>query len=81
LEDTVALLLMAARQDRSTLSQVAGPKNYRSKRWVRRQLVFLQGLPGVGPLLAARLLKRSGTLKAAINATEEQLKQVEGIGK
>lgn len=72
---------MAARQDISALSQVAAPKNYRSKRLVRRQLFFLQGIPGVGPLLAARLLNKFGALKTVINATEEELKQVEGIGR
>ncbi|HTN09331.1 ERCC4 domain-containing protein [Agriterribacter sp.] len=79
-ENTAALLLMAARQDHTASLQIAAPKNYRSKRLVRRQLFFLQGIPGVGPLLAARLLKKFGTLKAVINATEEELKQVEGIG-
>lgn len=80
-DDTVALLLMAARQDITASLQVAAPKNYRPKRLVRRQLFFLQGIPGVGPLLAARLIKKFGTLKSVINATEEELKRVEGIGR
>lgn len=80
-EDTVALLLMAARQDLNTFPQVAAPHNYRSKRLVRRQLFFLQGIPDVGPVLAARLLKKFDSLRAVINATEKELKQVAGIGK
>ncbi|HRP57501.1 ERCC4 domain-containing protein [Agriterribacter sp.] len=79
-EDTVALLLTIARQDMTFLPQIAASKNHRSKKMANRQLFFLQGIPGVGPLLAARLLKKFGTLKAVINATEEELKQVEGIG-
>ncbi len=79
-EDTVVILLTIARQDINLSIQVATPKNYRSKRLVKRQLFFLQGIPGVGPLLAARLLEKFGTLKAVINATEGELKQVEGIG-
>lgn len=79
-EDTVALLLMAARQEISALSQVAVPKNYRPKRLAGRQLFFLQGIPNVGPVLAARLLKKFGSPKAVINATEQELKQVGGIG-
>ena len=80
-EDTVALLLMAARQDLNAFSQVAAHKNYRPKRLVRRQLFFLQGIPDVGPVLATRLLKKFCNLKAVITATEKELKQVEGIGK
>jgi Fanconi anemia group M protein len=80
-EDTVALLLAIARQDIATLSQIAAPKKYRSKKLVSRQLFFLQGIPGVGPALAARMIATFGSLKAVINATEEALKKVEGIGK
>mgnify|MGYP003541883864 FL=1 len=78
-EDTVALLLMAARQDLNAFSQVAAHKNYRPKRLVRRQLFFLQGIPDVGPVLATRLLKKFCNLKAVITATEKELRQVEGI--
>jgi Fanconi anemia group M protein len=79
-ENTVALLLMAARQDTTAISQLAATKNYRPKKLRNRQLFFLQGIPDVGPVLATRLLKKFGSLKAVINATEEELKQVEGIG-
>ncbi len=79
-EDTVALLLMAARQDTAAIAQLTATKNYRPKKLRSRQLFFLQGIPDVGSVLAARLLKKFGSLKAVINATEEKLKQVEGIG-
>lgn len=72
-EDTVALLLMAARQDTAAISQLAATKNYRPKKLRSRQLFFLQGIPDVGPVLATRLLKKIGGLKAVINATEEEL--------
>ena len=71
---------MAARQNITTSSQIATPKNHHPKKLASRQLFFLQGLPGVGPLLVARLLKKIGTPKALINGTEEELKQAEGIG-
>lgn len=80
-EDTVALLLTIARQDMTLLPQVTALKSHRPKKLASRQLFFLQGIPGVGPLLAARLLKKFGTPKAVINATEEELKQVGGIGR
>ena len=80
-KDTIALLLTIARQDITTLSQIAAPKNYRPKRLPSRQLFFLQGIPGVGPALAVRLAEQFGSLKAVINATEGELRRVEGIGK
>ena len=73
-EDTVALLLTIARQDMASLPHISAPKSHRSKKMANRQLFFLQGLPGVGPQLADRLLKKFGTPKAVINATEEELK-------
>lgn len=80
-EDTVALLLAIARQDITALPQIAAPKIYRSKKPVSRQLFFLQGIPGVGPVLAARMLEKFGSLKAAVNAGERELKKIAGIGK
>lgn len=80
-EDTVALLLMAAKQDLKTLTQQSIPKNYRPKKLVNSQLFFLQGIPGVGQVLAFGLLNKFGSLKTIINATEEELMQIEGIGK
>lgn len=80
-EDTITLLLAIARQDMTDVLQIAGPKNYRPKKTVSRQLFFLQGIPGIGPALAARMLEKFGSLKAAVNATEKELKSVEGIGK
>ncbi|MFT3948285.1 MAG: ERCC4 domain-containing protein [Agriterribacter sp.] len=80
-EDTVALLLAIVRQDKTTLPQLKAPKNYRSKKLASRQLFFLQGIPGIGPALAARMLEKFGSLKAAVNATEKELQNVEGIGK
>ncbi|HRN56687.1 MAG TPA: ERCC4 domain-containing protein [Agriterribacter sp.] len=79
-EDTVAILLTIARQDMILSSQIAAPQNRRPKKTASRQLLFLQGIPGVGPALAARLLAQFGNLKAVINATEGALKSVEGIG-
>ena len=40
----------------------------------------MQGLPRVGPVLAARLLARFGGVRAVVGATEAELAEVEGIG-
>lgn len=46
-----------------------------------RQIYILQGLPGVGPERARRLLARFGGVEAIVNAGPEELRSVEGIGK
>ncbi|HYE99816.1 MAG TPA: ERCC4 domain-containing protein [Planctomycetota bacterium] len=45
-----------------------------------RQLFALQGLPAVGPARAEALLDRFGTLRAVLNASEQDLREVPGIG-
>jgi Fanconi anemia group M protein len=41
----------------------------------------LQGLPKVGPTVAKRLLDHFRSVSKAMNATAEDLMQVEGIGR
>jgi len=41
----------------------------------------LQGLPGVGPERALRLLDRFGSVEAIISASSSELQSVYGIGK
>jgi len=40
----------------------------------------LQGLPGVGPALAKRLLVHCGSVERVITADQDLLAQVRGIG-
>ena len=44
------------------------------------QLHVLQGLPGIGPERAARLLERFGSVRAVMTADEAELREVQGIG-
>jgi Fanconi anemia group M protein len=41
---------------------------------------LLQGLPGVGPDRAGRLLERFGTIEKVMTATEDELRAAAGIG-
>jgi len=41
---------------------------------------FLEGLPGVGPGLARRLLAHFGTPSAVFSASEKELREVDGVG-
>ena len=52
----------------------------RPKRPATRRLYVLQGLPGVGPALAERLIRRFGSIERVIAADEAALVQVEGLG-
>jgi Fanconi anemia group M protein len=54
---------------------------YRPKRLKSRQLYILQGLPKVGPTVARRLLEHFRSVSNAMNATVEDLLQVEGVGR
>ncbi len=45
-----------------------------------RQRFLLEGLPNVGEVLARNLLEHFGSVRAVLNASEEELKRVPGIG-
>lgn len=49
--------------------------------WHHAKLYVLQGLPGIGPALAQRLLARFGSVERVITADEAALMQVRGIGR
>ena len=79
-ENTKDLLLMIAKQDEviTDVGQIRG--GYRPKRLRTKQLYILQGLPGVGSLLAKRLMHHFGTVSKVMTAPVEELVKVEGIG-
>jgi len=71
-----------------TINQVERATNYALPRAVNRpkgkekiQLHILQGLPGVGPVRARRLLKSFNSVEAVFTAETEKLKNVCGIGR
>jgi ERCC4-type nuclease len=53
---------------------------YRPRRLRARQLFVLQGLPGVGPERATRLLDAFGSVAGVFAADEAQLRRVHGLG-
>jgi DNA excision repair protein ERCC-4 len=52
----------------------------RPKRLWRRQGYILEGLPGIGPRLALRLLETFGTVENIMTADREELAVVTGLG-
>lgn len=79
-EDTRDILLMIGRQDETYIDVVPLRGGYRPKRLKSKQLYLLQGLPQVGPMLAKRLAEHFRSVSNIINASMEELMEVEGIG-
>jgi ERCC4-type nuclease len=79
-EDSLTILRFLANQLRSSQS---GLKRYdrKPKRLASRKLYVLQGLPGVGPALAHRLLLEFGSVERVMTADEEELMRVRGVGR
>jgi ERCC4-type nuclease len=80
-EESARLILYAGRQLQSVISGAVTRTGYRPKSKRRTQLHILQGLPTVGPVRAARLLDKYGTVEAVLTAAHEDLILVPGIGK
>jgi DNA excision repair protein ERCC-4 len=79
-EESARLMLYAGRQVRSVISGAVVRAGYRPKSKRRIQLHILQGLPTVGPVRAARLLDKYGTVEAVLTASHEDLIRLLGIG-
>jgi len=79
--ETAGLIVYIGRQIESMAGGGVQRHGYRPKSKRKRQLFILQGLPGVGPERADRLLDRFGSVEAAISASSSDLQSVNGIGK
>jgi len=81
-DETARLLVYAARQRRraqdGAVPRASGGTRPTGKR--KTQLYVLQGLPGVGPTRAQRLLAAFGSVEAVMTAPVGVLTEVEGIG-
>ena len=78
--ETANLIVYIGRQIKSMARGGVQRHGYRPKNKRKRQLYILQGLPGIGPERADRLLDRFGSVEAAISASSSQLQSVDGIG-
>jgi ERCC4-type nuclease len=79
-EETARLIIYAARQIQSLGKAGYSRAAFRPKNKKGRQLFILQGLPGVGPERALRLLEKFGSIEAVMGAGRDDLLSVEGIG-
>jgi ERCC4-type nuclease len=79
--ESAALIVYMARQLWSASKGTVRRWGYRPKRNRTRQLHILQGLPGIGPEKAVRLLDKFGSVEAVISADCDALQSIDGIGK
>ena len=79
--ETARLIVFIGRQMETIATGSMQRPGYRPKGKRKRQLFILQGLPGVGPEKAERLLAMFGSVEAAISASSYELQSVDGIGK
>jgi ERCC4-type nuclease len=81
-EESARMMLYAARQGRAiTTARIARPGGLRRRGKRRIQQALLQGLPGIGPERAARLIDRFGSVEAVLTADAKALAEVRGIGR
>ena len=79
-EDTARLIVMASKQHESPTVFIRR-KGIKPKKAQKQQHYLVEGLPGIGPALAHRLLLHFKTIEQIILADVKSLEKVEGIGK
>jgi DNA excision repair protein ERCC-4 len=79
--ETADLMIFATRQIQSIAQGVSKRGGYRPKTKHARQKFILQGLPGIGPERAKRLIERFASVERIMAASVEDLQTVNGIGK
>jgi DNA excision repair protein ERCC-4 len=78
--ESLRILQFLAHQVRNSDHGILKRFDRKPKRLASRKLYMLQGLPGIGPALAHRLLLRFGSIERVITADESSLVEVPGVG-
>jgi Fanconi anemia group M protein len=81
-KEAAALMFAIARQEQATRKRdlsVRGKKPVLSPAALQEYIIA--GLPGINTTLAKRLLVHFGNISAVVNASADQLAEVQGIGK
>jgi DNA excision repair protein ERCC-4 len=79
-EQSARMLRFLADQIREPQQRVLRRFDRKPKRLASRRLFLLQGLPGVGPALANRLLCHFGCIESVVTADASALAEVRGVG-
>jgi DNA excision repair protein ERCC-4 len=79
-EDSLRILCFLAHQLGNSDQRILRRYDRKPKRAASRKLYLLQGLPGVGPAMAHRLLIEFGSVERVVTASEAALMRVRGLG-
>ena len=80
-EDTAAMIKrIAAREQKKDKPDIQIRTDKKPVNLWEQQLFIIESLPNIGPVSAKKLLEKFGTVNKIVNATVEELKEVEGIG-
>jgi ERCC4-related helicase len=81
-QETADFLTVMAQREQKSGEKVVAIRGEKPTRSISEQQQFLvEGFPNVSSILAQRLLQHFGSIRALANASEEDLCQVQGIGK
>ena len=80
-ETAMTLVAIARREQVTECREVAVRGERKGLTLPERQRFVVEGLPGVSAVLAKRLLEHFGTAENVMRASDEELKQVHGIGR
>jgi len=80
-EDTAAMVMrIAIREQMHERPEIQVRTTKKPLTLYEQQLYIVESLPNIGPVTAKKLLAEFGSVKNIINASESDLKSVEGIG-
>lgn len=79
--ETAKLIVYMARQLEAIARGGVHRPGYRPRDKRKKQLFILQGIPGIGPERAGRLLDKFGSVEGVISAGSDELQTIYGIGK
>ena len=80
--ETANILSLAAKREQKKDKKTVSLRGEKTAMSIKEQQQFiLEGLPNISSILANRLLSHFKSIKDIFNATEEELQEVNGIGK
>lgn len=79
--DTAAMIArIAVREQKNEKAEISRRTEKKPLTTWEQQLYIIESLPNVGPVTARKLLEEFGNVKGVINASEDELKKIEGVG-
>lgn len=80
-ETAKVIATIAEREQKEDRGEIPIRRERKSLTLTELQRFVIEGLPGVSAVLAKRLLEHFGSVEEVISSSEEELKEVHGIGK